>query len=108
MLRRLVWYADRSPPGPVAKALPDGFEAYPLSEADGIRRRSDDPEAVVLDLDHDPAGIIQKLSGRLGEAPVIAFVSPTEVSDRWPKTCYAYLPRPVTPFILARALENAF
>src|SRR5262249_2748533 len=24
------------------------------------------------------------------------------------KTCYAYLPKPVTPFVLARALENAF
>ncbi len=108
MLRQLVWYPDGSPAGPVAHGLPEGFEAHPLSQADTLRRRADDPEAVVVDLDHDPPDLVSKLTGKLQGAPVLAFVTAASGPDGWPTTCYAYLPKPVAPFILARALDNAF
>jgi HD-GYP domain-containing protein (c-di-GMP phosphodiesterase class II) len=108
MLRQLVWYPDGSPAGPVAHGLPGDFEAHPLSQAETLRRRSDDPEAVVVDLDHDSADLVANLTGKLQGAPVLAFVTAASGADGWPKTCYTYLPKPVAPFILARALENAF
>jgi len=108
MLRRLVWYPDGSPAGGSARALPDGFEAHPLSAIASVRRRADDPEAVLIDLDHDPADLLETLGGKLAAAPVVALVTPSEASDHWPKTCYAYLSKPVTPFMLARTLDNAF
>ena len=108
MLRQFVWYPDGSPAAPVASGLPDEFEARPLSEAAGLRRRADDPEAIVVDLDHDAPDVVERLGGKVAGAPVIAMVSPGGRTDRWPKTCYAYLTKPVTSFALARTLENAF
>src|SRR5262245_12220925 len=107
MLRQIIWYPDGSPTAAIARGLPDGFEAHPLSAVDSVRRRADDPEAVVVDLDHDPVDVIEALGGKLAGVPVLGLVTPSEEPERWPKACYAYLPKPVTPFILARTLENA-
>ena len=108
MLRQIVWYPDGSPAGEAARALPAGFEAHPLSRADEVRRRSDDPEAVVLDLDGDGPEMVETLGGKLSGLPVIAFVDASAAPERWPASCYAYLSKPVTAFILARTLERAF
>ncbi|HUG38009.1 MAG TPA: hypothetical protein VML54_13715, partial [Candidatus Limnocylindrales bacterium] len=108
MLRQLIWYPDGSPAAAVASGLPSGFEPRPLSEAPGVRRRADDPEAIVVDLDHDTPDVVAGLSGKIAGAPVIAIVSPGGQSEGWPSTCYAYLTKPVSPFALARTLENAF
>ena len=108
MLRQIVWYPDGSPAGEAARALPAGFEAHPLSRADEVRRRSDDPEAVVLDLDGDGPDMVESLGGKLSGLPIVAFVSASAAPERWPDSCYAYLSKPVTPFILARTLERAF
>jgi len=107
MHRRLVWYPDGSPAGAVARGLPDGFEARALSEADSIERRPDDPGAVLLDLDHDSATTLQAVASKLAGAPVVALVGDNGSPEAWPKTCHAYLTKPVAPFVLARALDNA-
>src|SRR5439155_4013456 len=88
MLRQFVWYPDGSPAATVASGLPAGFEARPLSQAGGMRRRLDDPEAVVVDLDHDTPEALSGLSGKVAGAPVIAMVSAGARVDGWPKTCY--------------------
>jgi HD-GYP domain-containing protein (c-di-GMP phosphodiesterase class II) len=108
MRRQIVWYPDGSPAAALAERLPPGFEAHPLSRAGTLGRRAEDVEAVVLDLDHDPAALVEALPERLAGVPVIALITVRGAGEeRWPAACYACLPKPVTPAILARGIENA-
>ena len=108
MQRRLVWFPDGSPAGAVALGLRDGFEARPLSQADSVERRADEPQAVVVDLDRDATADVEARVAKLGGAPVVALVGTDATPDGWPGPCHAYLTKPVPPFALARALDSAF
>ncbi len=107
MPRRIVWYPDGSPVAQLAAALPMPFEGHPLSEAPTLRSRAGDPEILVLDTDHDPLDAARVLGERANSVLVVGLVSPQDDGPRWPMSWYAYLPRPVTPAVLAKTLENA-
>jgi len=107
MPRRIVWYPDGSPVAQLAAALPAPFEGHPLSEAPTLRSRAGDPEILVLDADHDPLDAARVLGERANSVLVVGLVSPQDDGPRWPMSWYAYLPRPVTPGVLAKTLENA-
>ena len=107
MPRRIVWYPDGSPVAQLAAALPAPFEGHPLSEAPTLRSRAGDPEILVLDTDHDPLDAARVLGERANSVLVVGLVSPQDDGPRWPMSWYAYLPRPVTPGVLAKTLENA-
>ena len=101
--------SGRLPVAAVTEALPKEFEPHPLSEADSLRRRADDPEVLVVDLERDAPG---RRSGparaRARLVPVVGLIGADGPPAGWPPTWYAYLPKPVTPFILASALGHAF
>ena len=105
MARQLVWHADRSPVSQLLAALPAEFEAHPLSAFGTVARRGDDPQAVVLDLETDAPP-----TGPAAELPVIGLVPAGAVATppAGAPACYAYLPKPVAPFVLARLLANAY
>jgi len=107
MPRQIVWYPDGSPVAQLAAALPAPFEGHPLSEASTLRRRTGDPEILLLDADHDPIDAAKALGQRAKSVLVVGLVSPRDDGPRWPMSWYAYLPRPVTPAVLAKTLENA-
>ncbi|OGK81868.1 MAG: hypothetical protein A2X52_21285 [Candidatus Rokubacteria bacterium GWC2_70_16] len=102
-----MWYPDGSPVAQLAAALPAPFEGHPLSEAPTLRSRAGDPEILVLDADHDPLDAARVLGERANSVLVVGLVSPQDDGPRWPMSWYAYLPRPVTPGVLAKTLENA-
>ncbi|MBI2529396.1 MAG: GAF domain-containing protein [Candidatus Rokubacteria bacterium] len=107
MPRRIVWYPDGSPVAQLAAALPVPFEGHPLSQAPTLRSRAGDPEILVLDADHDPLDSARALGQRANSVLVVGLVSPEDDGPRWPMSWYACLPRPVTPSVLAKTLENA-
>ena len=107
MPRRIVWYPDGSPVARLAAALPAPFEGHPLSEVATPRRRTDDPEVLVLDVDHDPLDAAGAMGPGAAGIPVVGLVSAMDDGRRWPASWYAYLPKPVTAPILAKTLENA-
>jgi len=61
MPRQIVWYPDGSPVAQLAAALPAPFEGHPLSEASTLRRRTGDPEILLLD---EPFGDLDPITLR--------------------------------------------
>jgi HD-GYP domain-containing protein (c-di-GMP phosphodiesterase class II) len=110
MRRQIVWFPDGSPVAAVAAALPPEYEARPLSELETLRRRADDPEVLVVDLEHDSPSAVEKVRARPRLIPVIGLVGAAGPPDGWPSASspLSYLSRPTTPFILASALAQAF
>jgi HD-GYP domain-containing protein (c-di-GMP phosphodiesterase class II) len=105
MARQLVWHPDRSPVVPLLAALPRAFEVHPLSAFAAVRRRAEDPEAVVLDTAADPMP-----EGAAAALPIIGMVAPGTgaAPPEGGPACYAYLPRDAPAFALARLLANAY
>jgi HD-GYP domain-containing protein (c-di-GMP phosphodiesterase class II) len=108
MRRQLVWFPDGSPAAALARALPAEYEAHPLSEIESLRRRADDPEVLVVDLEVDSPDAVRPALARPRLVPVIGLLSGTAAPRGWPATRYTYLPKSATPFILAATLEHAF
>jgi HD-GYP domain-containing protein (c-di-GMP phosphodiesterase class II) len=108
MRRQIVWIPDGSPAAAVAAALPADYEAHPLSERGTLRRRADDPEVLVADLEHDPPSAADAVRALPRLVPIVGLVGGAGPPAGWPPTWYAYLPKPVSPFILASALAHAF
>ena len=108
MQRQLVWFPDGSPVAVLARALPAEFEAHPLSELESLRRRSDDPEVLVVDLEADSPDAVRAALARPRLVPVVGLLSGAEAPSGWPATRYSYLPKSATPFTLASTLEQAF
>ena len=108
MRRQLVWFPDGSPAAALAQALPAEYEAHPLSEWESLRRRSDDPEVLVVDLEADSPDTVRPALARTRLVPVVGLLSGTEAPRGWPASRYTFLPRSATPFILAATLEQAF
>jgi HD-GYP domain-containing protein (c-di-GMP phosphodiesterase class II) len=108
MRRQIVWFPDGSPAAAVAAALPADYEAHPLSEMGTLRRRADDPAVLVADLEHDPPSAAETVRALPRLVPIVGLVGGTGPPAGWPPTWYAYLPKPVSPFILASALAHAF
>jgi hypothetical protein len=104
MRRQIVWFPDGSPVAAVTASLPREFEPHPLSEVGTLRRRSDDPEVLVVDLERDAPTAADAVRARAQLVPVVGHRrGPPGLAATW----YAYLPKPVTPFILP-ALGHAF
>jgi HD-GYP domain-containing protein (c-di-GMP phosphodiesterase class II) len=108
MRRQIVWFPDGSPVAAVTAALPADFEPHPLSELGTLRRRPDDPEVLVADLERDSPAAAGEVRTRPRLVPIVGLVGADEPPAGWPPTWYAYLPKPVTPFILASTLAHAF
>ena len=108
MRRQFVWYPDGSPAAVLARTLPAEYEAHPLSEWETLRRRADDPEVLVVDLEADSPDAIRPALARPRLVPVVGFLSGTEAPRGWPASRYTFLPRSATPFVLAATLEQAF
>ena len=108
MHRQLVWFPDGSPVAVLAQALPAEFEAHPLSEIESLRRRADDPEVLVVDLETDSPDAVRAALARPRLVPVVGLLSGVEAPRGWPATRYSYLPKSATPFVLAATLEQAF
>jgi HD-GYP domain-containing protein (c-di-GMP phosphodiesterase class II) len=108
MRRQIVWFPDGSPVAAVAAALRKEFEPHPLSEMATLRRRADDPEVLVADLERDDPAAAEAVRTRPRLVPVVGLVGADGPPPGWPPTWYAYLPRPVTPFLLGAALGHAF
>ena len=108
MHRQLVWFPDGSPVAVLAQALPAEFEAHPLSEIESLRRRADDPEVLVVDLEADSPDAVRAALARPRLVPVVGLLSGVEAPRGWPATRYSYLPKSATPFVLAATLEQAF
>ena len=108
MHRQLVWFPDGSPAAVLAQALPAEFEAHPLSEIESLRRRADDPEVLVVDLEADSPDAVRAALARPRLVPVVGLLSGAEAPRGWPATRYSYLPKSATPFVLAATLEQAF
>ena len=108
MHRQLVWFPDGSPVAVLAQALPAEFEAHPLSEIESLRRRADDPEVLVVDLEADSPDAVRAALARPRLVPVVGLLSGAEAPCGWPATRYSYLPKSATPFVLAATLEQAF
>jgi hypothetical protein len=63
---------------------------------------------LVVDLERDAPTAADAVRAREQLVPVVGLVSAERPPPGWPPTWYAYLPKPVTPFILASALGHAF
>ncbi len=107
MPRQIVWYPDGSPAAALVAALPAPFEGHPLSEADTLSRRADDPEILVLDAERDPPDAVRALGPRAGAVLVVGLVPAGDAGRPWPASWYAYVPRSAPAAVLARTIENA-
>lgn len=108
MRRQLVWFPDGSPAEALARALPADYEAHPVSEIATLRRRADDPEVLVVDLESDSPDTVRSALARQRLVPIVGLLGGAEPPRGWPAARYTYLPRSATPFILAATLEQAF
>ena len=103
MSRRVVWFVAGSPVVPLLSRLPEDLEPVPLPSDGPPPRGRDEGAVLVLDL---TGGDSAAAAARARGVPVVALVD-TATADAPPPACYAYLTKPVTPFILAVALRNA-
>jgi len=109
MPRRVVWYPAGSPAASLLSELPGDLEAIPLA-AGGLPRPGLDESAVLL-VDLSAAAdvaVARDLAARPPEQqldlPVVALLAPGARSS---VPCYAYVPTPVEPAVLATTLRNA-
>jgi HD-GYP domain-containing protein (c-di-GMP phosphodiesterase class II) len=106
MARRVVWYLARSPVAPLLSELTPDFEPLPVPPQ-GLPTLGDGEGAVlVLDLAGGDSAAAAETAAGTSDVPIVALVD-AATHDTLPPYCYAYLTKPVTPFILATALRNA-
>ena len=109
MPRRVVWYPAGSPTASLLSALPGDLEVAPLPERGPARLGREESAALVVDLGVPAdAAVARDLASRSSEeqfdVPVVALLAP---GTRFPIACYAYVPTPPVPEVLAAALRNA-
>jgi HD-GYP domain-containing protein (c-di-GMP phosphodiesterase class II) len=104
MVRGLIWHLPGSPIVPLLAGLPEEFDARPLP-AGAPPYSADEDGVFVFDVGGDDAAAAEAAAHRL-RLPVVAFLEPGATSAP-PLACHAYLPKPVTAFVLANALRTA-
>jgi len=105
MVRRVVWYLARSPAAPLLSELPADLQPLPVPPQGLPTLGDDESAALVLDLAGGESVAAADAAGRTPDMPIVGLVD-SATHDTLP-LCYAYLTKPVTPFILATALRNA-
>ncbi len=104
MIRRPIWHLPGSPVVPLLAGLPEEFDPRPLPT--GAPPYSvDEDGALVIDVGGDDTTAAEAAAHRL-RLPVVAFLEPGAASPPL-LACHSYLPKPVTPFVLANALRTA-
>ena len=106
MPRGVVWYLAGSPVMPLLSGLPRDLEPRPLPARDAPATGPEEGAVLVVDLSAGDSGAVADAAARLWDVPIVALVD-AAAQDAPPQACYAYLTKPVTPFILATALRNA-
>ena len=106
MPRGVVWYLAGSPVMPLLSGLPRDLEPRPLPARDTTATGPEEGAVLVVDLGGGDSGAVADAAARLWDVPIVALVD-AAAQDAPPQACYAYLTKPVTPFILATALRNA-
>src|SRR5438552_13613087 len=106
MPRGVVWYLAGSPVMPLLSGLPRDLEPRPLPARDAPVTGPEEGAVLVVDLGGGDSGAVADAAARLWDVPIVALVD-AAAQDAPPQACYAYLTKPVTPFILATALRNA-
>ena len=106
MPRGVVWYLAGSPVMPLLSGLPRDLEPRPLPARDAPATGPEEGAVLVVDLSAGDSGAVADAAARLWDVPIVALVD-AAAQDAPPEACYAYLTKPVTPFILATALRNA-
>jgi HD-GYP domain-containing protein (c-di-GMP phosphodiesterase class II) len=105
MVRRVVWYLPGSPAASLLDRLPDDLEARPLPAHALSLPVAEESAVVVLDLVAGDSPAAVEVATRRSGLPIVALVDAT--ASGGPPAAYAYVAKPVTPFILAKTLRNA-
>lgn len=103
MSRGVIWFEAGDPIAALLAELPPDLEAVPLPAGPLPEPDSDVGAVLVLDLASGNAAAAAA-AARTGEVPIVALVDANTLPL---PSCFAYLTKPVTPFVLAAALRNA-
>jgi HD-GYP domain-containing protein (c-di-GMP phosphodiesterase class II) len=105
MARRVVWYLPGSPAAPLLSQLPEDLEARPLSAPAFSLPAAAESAVVVLDLEGGDSPANAEVATRRAGLPIVALLGAAGGAP--PLGAYAYVAKPVSPFILATTLRNA-
>jgi len=106
MPHRVIWYLAGSPVMSLLAGLADDLEPRPLPAHGCLAPGRDEGAVLVVDLAGGDSSRAAEAAARLQGVPIVALVD-VGADAAPPLDCYAYLPRPVAPFVLATALRNA-
>ncbi len=104
MAQRVVWFPAGSSTASIASRLPGDLEARALAGLTVPAADADEGAAVLVDLTDGDSAVVSELAARSPGVPIVALV---DAADALPGACYAYLPKPIAPSILAQTLRNA-
>ncbi len=95
-----------SPAASLLSQLPDDLEPRPLPAHPLPAPGADESAVVVLDLAGGDSTAAAEVATRRSRLPIVAFVDAASPAAA-PPASYAYVTKPIAPFILAKTLRNA-